>query len=66
MADRTGSSEFRTDADVERATFSWLPVILIIGLIGLIMIGVFLYWGPSTDDGTRINSENTATRPAEP
>ena len=65
--DRTGydTSIGTEERSVVAATKLWGTVLAIIGILGVLMIGYFLFAGTG-GDSRRINSENTATRPAEP
>jgi hypothetical protein len=61
------------DTSIGSENRSVISATKIIGLIlaavvlgGIIMIGYFMLMGSRDDSGRRINSENTATRPAEP
>lgn len=54
------------DRSVVSVTKLWALVIAAVVLAGIIMMVFFMLMGSRSDRGRRINSENAATRPAEP
>lgn len=55
-----------TDKNVASTTAVGGLVLAIVVLIGILMMAAFFFWGSRAGRESRISSENTATRPAEP
>ncbi|HSU25687.1 MAG TPA: hypothetical protein VLI65_06885 [Pyrinomonadaceae bacterium] len=55
-----------TDKNVASTTAIGGLVLAIVVLIGILLMAAFYFWGASAGRESRISSENTATRPAEP
>lgn len=66
-ANRIVGEPTNTERDIQATTFTWGIILGLIALLGVILLAVFFMWNAGMlSGGMQINSENTATRPAEP
>lgn len=66
QGDRYDTSIGTENRSVVSATKLWALIIAAVVLAGIVMMVFFMMMGSQGGTGRRINSENTATRPAEP